>query len=254
MADSLLQLLIAHGVLPGDIVGVEREAACEANRHALVHSDLPGRRPRNLRGEEDPGAFLEHDRHAEATVAFFLRWFGGRCLRSLPDEGIELTVYSRVDSAALPAARRRICQSPGAGRGGPALQFHLYNTTGSGISGFHYDPLLREAGGVRRAPLLRPRALRASRVVSVHDLDPFGTEARMDAEASARARQRRDEWEHGRVTGLDGEDPLGTEARLDAEATARARQRRDDWERGRATGVDGEDIDRAAGGPGRPLG
>ena len=219
MADSLLQLLIAQAVLPADISEPEREAACEANRHALVHSDRPALRPRNLRGAEDPGAFLEHDRHAEATVDFFLRWFGNRRLRHLPDEGIDLTVYSRVDSDALPAARRRLCQSSGAGRGGPALQFYLYNTTGSGISGFHYDPLLREGAEAPRASLLRPRALRPSRVVSVHD-----------------------------------PDPLGTEARMDAEATARARQRREEWQRGRATGFDGEDMDRGAGGPSRPLG
>ena len=71
MADSLLQLLMAHGVLATDITDVERDAACEANRRELVHSDLPNRRPRDLRGRDDPRAFLEHDRHAQATVDFF---------------------------------------------------------------------------------------------------------------------------------------------------------------------------------------
>ena len=219
MADSLLQLLIVLAVLPADISDPERDAACEANRHALVHGGRPALRPRNLRGEDDPGAFLEHDRHAEATVAFFLRWFANRRLRDLPDEGIELTVYSRVDSDALPAARRRICVNPGGGRAGPAVQFYLYNTTGSGISGFHYDPLLRGDVAAPRASLLQPRAVRASRIVSIHDPNPLETEARRDADATVRARQRRDEWERGRVTGLDGED-----------------------------------IDRSAGGPSRPLG
>ena len=148
MADSLLQLLIAHGVLASDITEEERNTACEANRHELVHSTLPRRRPRDLRGRDDPMAFLEHDRHAEASVKFFLRWFAGRCVQELPDGGIELTVYSRFDSDTLPAATTRICRRSGAGRADPALQLCLYNTTGGGISGFHYDPLLRRSVGL----------------------------------------------------------------------------------------------------------
>ena len=148
MADSLLQLLIAHGVLASDITQEERDTACEANRHELVHSTLPQRHPRNLRGGDDPMACLEHDRHAEASVEFFLRWFAGRCVQELPDGGIELTVYSRFDSDTLPAATTRICRRSGAGRPDPALQLCLYNTTGGGISGFHYDPLLRRSVGL----------------------------------------------------------------------------------------------------------
>ena len=158
MADSLLQLLIAHGVLASDITEEERDTACEANRHELVHSTLPQRRPRDLRGRDDPGAFLEHDRHAEASIEFFLRWFAGRCVQELPDGGIELTVYSRFDSDALPAATTRICRRSGAGPAHLPLQLCLYNTTGGGISGFHYDLLLRRSGG-----LLRDRAGHAVR-------------------------------------------------------------------------------------------
>ena len=145
MADSLLQLLIAHGVLASDITEEERDTACEANRHELVHSTLPQRRPRDLRGRDDPRAFLEHDRHAEASVEFFLRWFAGRFVQELPDDGIELTVYSRFDSETLPAATTRICRRSGTRRADLALQFCLYNTTGGGISGFHYDLLLRRS-------------------------------------------------------------------------------------------------------------
>ena len=145
MADSLLQLLIAHGVLASDITEEERDTACEANRHELVHSTLPQRRPRDLRGRDDPGAFLEHDRHAEASIEFFLRWFAGRCVQELPDGGIELTVYSRFDSDTLPAATTRICRRSGAGPAHLPLQLCLYNTTGGGISGFHYDLLLRRS-------------------------------------------------------------------------------------------------------------
>ena len=254
MADSLLQLLMAHGVLATDITDVERDAACEANRRELVHSDLPNRRPRDLRGRDDPRAFLEHDRHAQATVEFFLRWFAVRRVQELPDEGVELTVYSRFDSDTLPAARTRICERRGAGRAGPALRFCLYNMTGDGISGFHYDLLLRRGAGLPRASLLRPRAVQASRVVSLHDARPLETAARREVEGMARSRLRREAGERGRVIDINGEEFLETARCREAEQTARGQQRAQEGERGRAVDLDGRDLDRSAGGPSRPLG
>ena len=145
----------------------------------------------------------------------------------------------------------------GGGRAGSALQFYLYNTTGSGISGFHYDPLVREvveAEEVPRVSLLRPRASRASRVVSLHDASPLETAVRRETEAAARARGRVEGGERGRIVDIDGEDFLETEARRGAEAMARARRRVEEGGRGRAVDFDGRDIDRSAGGPTRPLG
>ena len=69
---------------------------------------------------------------------------------NLPDHGIELVVFSRFDSDRVPAARSRICARPGAESEGGPLLLHLYNTTGRGISGFHYDPVFLE-GPIRAA-------------------------------------------------------------------------------------------------------
>ena len=254
MAHSLLQLLIAHGVLATDITDVERDAACEANRRELVHSHLPNRRPRDQRGRNDPRAYLEHDRHAQASVEFFLRRFAARRLQDLPDEGIDLFVYSRFDSDALPVATTRICERLGAGRAGLALRFCLYNTTGEGISGLHCNLLLRRGADLPRASLLRPRAVQASRVVSLHDARPLETAARREVEGMARSRLRREAGERGRVIDINGQEFLETARCREAEQTARGQQRAQEGERGRAVDFDGQDLDRSAGGPSRPLG
>ena len=59
----------------------------------------------------DPRAFLEHDRHAEPTIRFFLGWFRqrGQLRRDLPSAGILLTVRSRFDSSVIPPDRGEIC-------------------------------------------------------------------------------------------------------------------------------------------------
>ncbi len=91
---------------------------------------------------ESPRAFLQHDVHAEPTVRFFMDWFAlrGQKLRVLPVAGILLVVRSRFDSETLPPASVTICLGDGSGEGGPVL-FEMYNVTGGGISGTHYDPL-----------------------------------------------------------------------------------------------------------------
>ena len=258
MADSLLQLLIAHGVLATDITDVERDAACEANRRELVHSHLPNRRPRDQRGRNDPRAYLEHDRHAQASVEFFLRRFAARRLQDLPDEGIELIVYSRFDSDALPVATTRICERLGAGRAGPALRFCLYNTTGDGISGFHYDPLLHRRADLPRVSLLRPRAVQDvahSGAASVVDRPSDGASGSAAGSSVSRPSLLQPRAVRAsRVVSLHDANPLETEARRDVEAMARARRRVEEGERGRAVDFDGQDIDRRAGGPSRPMG
>jgi hypothetical protein len=148
LADSLLQLLIRHGCLRGDIGEPTRKEACAENRRRLVEGPV-ALRPTDrcpftgarVAGES-PGAFLQHDVHAEPTVRFFMEWFAlrGCVLRGLPAEGIQLVVRSRFDSETLPPDRMDICVGDGSG-GGEALRLDLYNVTGGGISGTHYDPL-----------------------------------------------------------------------------------------------------------------
>ena len=80
LADSLLQLLIVHGILPEELnanAAVGRNVACAAVRsHLRQHADAD-LRPRNAAGVEDPEAYLEHQRHAAEILSFFFALRGG---------------------------------------------------------------------------------------------------------------------------------------------------------------------------------
>ena len=125
--------------------------ACAENRRRLCEGPVdlrPRRRDAFTGGDlgEDPRAFLQHDLHAAPTVVFFMEWFAasGRKLRDLPATGVVLVVRSRFDSDMLPPDRITVCAGLGAGVGGSA-EFQLYNLTGEGTAGTHYDPLFPEA-------------------------------------------------------------------------------------------------------------
>ncbi len=62
-------------------------------------------------------------------------------LRPLPAEGVQITVYSRLDSADIPPSSIRVCRRGDAGP--PDVTFHMYNLTGGGTSGYHYDPMFK---------------------------------------------------------------------------------------------------------------
>jgi hypothetical protein len=158
-ADSLLQLLMWHGILSAAISKEQRQEACAGNRSALNVSDPAlGLRPRRRDAfsgsglrcvlEEDAGAFLQHDVHTGPTICFFMEWFEarGQKLRDLPDAGIRWQVRSRFDSDVLPPDTGMVCERSGGHVEESALLFQLYNLTGDGISGSHYDPLF--PGGV----------------------------------------------------------------------------------------------------------
>ena len=91
LADSLLQLLAAHGFLARDLCAnttmakKRRKDACQQARLFLVNHADPSLRPLlrdalgnalNAEPEEHARAFLEHDRHAMALTDFFLDHFG----------------------------------------------------------------------------------------------------------------------------------------------------------------------------------
>ena len=147
LADSLLQLLVYHGLLSDDITLVMRRDACAANRALLVNHAERVLRPRVAgvagfdRADEDPGAFLQDSLHAEPTVRYFIQRFEATRRRALPAGGILLIVHSRFDSDTLPASEMRICRVDGGGPAELPIVFDLYNMTGDGFSGYHYDPL-----------------------------------------------------------------------------------------------------------------
>jgi len=139
LADSLLQLMIARGVVPS---GVDREAACRANREQLENTE--GLMPRTLDGGSCPGGMLEHHRHAALTIRFFLAYFGLREVEVLPSAGIKLVVHARYDDFEHPPDVDMLCARIGSSAAG-AWEFNLFNWTGHGYSGYHYDPLVRSA-------------------------------------------------------------------------------------------------------------
>jgi hypothetical protein len=151
LADSLLQLLIRNGFLLDTITIEERQAACAENRRRLcVGDDVARPRSRDAFTGEDQGedhyAYLQHDVHAEITIRFFMAWFDGlgKKGRDLPACGVVLTVRSRFDSLVLPPDRLAFRVGEGGSDGG-AVEFQLYNLTGEGFSGMHYDPLFPSA-------------------------------------------------------------------------------------------------------------
>ena len=85
-------------------------------------------------------AYLEHDAHSEALVLFFLEYVQSY---SMGPRGFKLVVYTRFDSEARSLhALSHISGVPEdvIDRGAPLL-LELYNNIGSGITGFHYDPV-----------------------------------------------------------------------------------------------------------------
>jgi len=95
-------------------------------------------------------AFLQHDVHGEAIVRFFLETFPGA--RLVPAAGLLLRVYTRWDSPALPVDRNSIvvCQEPNLPASVEAPHrnvLEMYNSTGTGYTGYHYDPLFSASSG-----------------------------------------------------------------------------------------------------------
>ena len=137
-ADSLLQHLSAQHFLPS-LSREERQRACEVTRAHLVHHRDARLRPRRrdaFSGVDlgvDPGAFLQHDVHAETILQFFLDYFHTHVRRRMPRVGIRIVVHSRFDSDKIPPATITVCQEDGASE--DVATMHLHNLTGEGMHG-----------------------------------------------------------------------------------------------------------------------
>ena len=142
-ADSLLQLLIGHGVLNRTIDDRSRDGACLANRNALWDGPVE-LQPKAVDGTATWCAYLEVDRHAAPTVRFFLDYFRDQIVH-VPAAGFEIVVYTRFDTEdeRRPPLKLRICAQ--AHGGGVPLRLCMYNSSGDGIYGCHYDPMFATA-------------------------------------------------------------------------------------------------------------
>jgi hypothetical protein len=65
----------------------------------------------------------------------------GQVLRELPVGGIRLTVFSRFDSAVGGRPVVQICERDVSEAPESMVRMSLYNLSGTGSGGYHYDPL-----------------------------------------------------------------------------------------------------------------
>ena len=149
LPDSLLQLMQESGIIARCPEG-DREAPCAAVRAALTSlpEDSPLRPSRRDAASNrvlglDDGAFLQTHVHGEFILKFFLRYFEQRdmVLRQLPSAGVRIHVLSRCDSDAIPVEFTDVCQEEIPNVDEDRLDFKLFNRTGEGVSGYHFDPI-----------------------------------------------------------------------------------------------------------------
>ena len=139
LADSLLQLLIFHGLVDEN---VDRKHLCAENRREL--EDDPITVPRNRWGQWDFGGYLQHDRHAEPTLRFFLGQ-AASSLRRVPAAGFRLIVHARSDHEVGVPDVEAVCVGVGE-KEGPPLCLHLFCHTADDHEGYHYDLLVPVEG------------------------------------------------------------------------------------------------------------
>ena len=119
LLDSLLQILIRLGFLSRSI---DRKSACKnAREHLQLQEDLF---LTSVSGGARFGGFLQHHKHAEHALLFFLEQFGSGVV-GLPEAGFRLVVHCRLDSAEFPPDEVTVCRGHGLRAGGP-LFCHLF--------------------------------------------------------------------------------------------------------------------------------
>ena len=75
----------------------------------------------------------------------------------LPQEGIKLLVHTRYDTYIGGAVASCVVGRNIGTQRGPPLELHLYNKTGDGQQGYHYDALVRESlPRAEAAPIASP--------------------------------------------------------------------------------------------------
>ena len=130
-----------------------RQAACaECRRHLVTHPNWDLRPVcrtdtgtiANATDAEHAQAYLQHDIHGEEIVRFFLQHVQSDYV--VEPSGIRIIVYTRFDSVHLDPQSMALVfgrnEAVAASRGQTCLDFELYNNTGAGISGHHYEPSL----------------------------------------------------------------------------------------------------------------
>ena len=144
LADSLLQLLQLHGLVLAGPEGVgeasarERAEACSAARQHLLRS--PSLMPRDPYGGAQWDAYLQHHRHAAALVDFFIERYPPGAAQ-IPPGGLVLVVHARYDTLLVPPDSVLLRARTSRGQS-PPMELHVFNWTGTGLAGYHYDVLV----------------------------------------------------------------------------------------------------------------
>ena len=87
----------------------------------------------------DPRAYLDVELHAEPCLRFLTEYFGAP--NPWPAAGVCVTVFMRFDSDHRPPLTLRMFRDAGRASVGAPLELYMYNSSGRGMYGFHYDPL-----------------------------------------------------------------------------------------------------------------
>ena len=153
LADSLLQTLAVKHILPRSLLEgtaaakARRSQACiDARQHLVDHEDYTLHpRVRDDNGVvvdfhvDHDNAYLEHNTHSEALIMFFLDFF--RPTHAIQPCGFKLVVYARFDSDVLPPDEHVFGVGEEVPHREAPVVLELYNNTGTGFTGFHYDPV-----------------------------------------------------------------------------------------------------------------
>ena len=154
LVDSLLQVLEFHGAVVGEhgsLTADDRRSACLAARQYLMGT--PELLPQDPYGRPQWDAYLQHHRHSEALVYFLVARFPTGP-SPLSNAGVTLVVHARYDISGTPAEKLTLCVRPG-GRRGVVPELHLFNWTGGGLQGYHYDALVRAPHGDNAVVVVR---------------------------------------------------------------------------------------------------
>ena len=138
LIDSLISALSRAGLIDSTSQpGFDRISEGRQLREFLQAK--PDLYPRTVEGRKDPNAFLEHHLHAEPIVKELLHKYSMSAL----GYSVQVRVHARYDTDRSPPDLVEFdAHEPFMGlHPGAAITLQLFNWTGDGLDGFHYDAL-----------------------------------------------------------------------------------------------------------------
>lgn len=147
LSDSLCQVLQDAGFIEAPELesSLARQKFCQSYRTYVCGVEDEALRPRQRDGlgralpvseEEHARAFLEHRVHAAPFVEYCVSMLGAT---TMPGK-LLLEVHSRFDSAFLPGDIMCVWEGD-VDQGQVEGRIHVYNNTGDGWTGLHYEPM-----------------------------------------------------------------------------------------------------------------